>query len=223
MAILEFPPVCEADEYGILAIGGDLEVESLLLAYSSGIFPWPLDENYLTWFAPPERTLLFLDEVHVSRSLKKFRRKCSYRFSINTAFEEVVHCCAEMVNRGQQNGTWITGEMKEAYCDLHRAGYAHSIECFDGDELIGGMYGIAIAGMFAGESMFYRRPNASKLAFLYLIEYLQERKVPWIDCQVMTPLSKNFGARDLPRLEFMRLLDQELDRPVKLFHTGIYG
>ena len=214
MTVEAFPPVELADEDGILCIGGDLEVESLLLAYSSGIFPWPISKDTpLVWFSPPKRALLFLDRVKISRSLRRERAKDGYSFKIDSAFEQVMRCCAVSKNRKLGHSTWITAEMRKGYIALHRAGWCHSVECFYEGELAGGLYGVSIGGMFAGESMFYLKPNASKLALWHLIEYLRERNVGWIDCQQLTPLLRGFGAEEVERPEFIALLQTAIQRP----------
>jgi leucyl/phenylalanyl-tRNA--protein transferase len=219
MPIAQFPPVEEADDSGLLGIGGDVSVPSLLLAYQSGIFPWPIiDDDVLAWFAPPERSLLFLEEFHIPRSLQKERKKSSFQFTIDRAFDQVIHACSQAENRYDskgrpQNGTWITEEMVAGYQAFHQAGYAHSVECWDGSDLVGGLYGVSVGGMFAGESMFHKKSNASKLALLFLVDFLKEHSVPWIDCQVMTPLFESFGARDISRDAFMRLLKTSLSKP----------
>ena len=212
-AILEFPPVSRADSSGLLCVGGDVEVESLVLAYRSGIFPWPLDEQTLAWFAPPRRCILKFDKFHIARSLQKFRRQTALRCTVNRDFEGVIRACAELKNRGEQDGTWITSWMIDAYIELHRAGHAHSVECYDGTRLVGGVYGVGIGAFFAGESMFYREPNASKLALWYLTEWLREQGAEWIDCQQLTPLLKSFGAREVSRAEFMELLRTAVESP----------
>lgn len=217
MTILAFPPLEDADEHGLLAIGGDLEIDSLLLAYRSGIFPWPLDEETLAWFSPEKRTVLFLDQIHISQSLKKAQRRSTFSFALDRNFESVVRHCAEVKNRGKQKGTWITPAIVDAYIDLHRAGFCHSAECYEKEELVGGLYGVSIGAMFAGESMFYRRPNASKLAFVFLCEHLRKHEVKWIDCQVMTPFLSSFGAQEIPRKEFIKLLSHSLRRRVQAF------
>lgn len=219
MVVLEFPPVEYADEEsGLLALGGDLEVETLLLAYSKGIFPWPLFPNgELAWFAPSERALLFLKNFHVSRSLEKKRRLSSYSFRIDTAFERVVRACAEGKTRKGPKGTWITQEIVAAYIALHKAGFSHSVECFSGEELVGGLYGVSIGGMFAGESMFFLEPDASKLALCYLVDHLRERGAEWIDCQQQTSLLSQFGAVEIPRGEFEGLLVDAIRTKVTLF------
>ncbi len=218
MVIQSFPPVETADEIGLVAVGGDLEVESLLLAYRSGIFPWPVsDASTLTWFAPPERAVLLFDQFHVPRRLQRAQRSSAYRFAIDEAFEEVISACALSDNRKGQEGTWITGEMVEAYVRLHKAGYCHSVECYDGERLVGGLYGVAIGGMFAGESMFYREPNASKFSFCFLVEHLRAQGVTWLDCQQLTPLLHQFGATTLPRVQFMGLLEEAIKQEISLF------
>ncbi|RMG45150.1 MAG: leucyl/phenylalanyl-tRNA--protein transferase [Candidatus Dadabacteria bacterium] len=218
MVIKSFPPHELADEYGLLAVGGDCEVDSLLLAYRNGIFPWPVYDDILTWFSPPKRAVLFFKDLHIPRSLKKLRKKNLFTFAIDRNFNEVINQCATSPNRGDQSGTWITKQIIEGYIELHKAGYAHSIECYSEDKLVGGLYGVSIGAMFAGESMFYTEPNASKLALLYLIDYLRNQQVDWIDCQVMTPLLKQFGAIEIPRAEFLTLLNDAIARNVQPFN-----
>lgn len=220
MAIERFPPVEYADEHGLLALGGDLEVESLLLAYSSGIFPWPLGGGALReipWFAPPMRGVLFLKDYSPPRSLRKAERRGGFELRVNTAFRDVITNCAVANNRPGQRGSWITRHMVSAYTELHQAGYAHSIECFVGEELVGGLYGVGIGGMFAGESMFYRQPNASKLALNYLVEILRARGSEWIDCQQLTPFFSSLGAVEIERNRFMGLLREAVSRDLPPF------
>lgn len=217
MTIIQFPPVESANSDGLLMIGGDLEVPSLLLAYKTGVFPWPLHEGLLTWFSPPKRTVLFFDNFHIARRLRRLRQQSPFSFKIDKNFTKVIQNCAASNNRTGQSGTWITTQMIEAYITLHRAGYAHSFEAYYKDNLIGGVYGVAMGQMFAGESMFYLRPNASKLAFCFMIDYLQEHGCNWIDCQVMTPLLKSFGAVDISRTKFSQLLNEAINQPHRLF------
>ncbi len=217
MAILEFPPLESADRQGLLAVGGDLEVSSLLLAYRQGIFPWPIADDYLTWFSPPKRAVVFLEHMHISTSLKKERRKNWARLTINQAFAEVVESCAELTNRKDQEGTWITPAIKEAYLEMHRAGYAHSIECWERERLVGGVYGVSLQAMFAAESMFFRKPNASKFCLWYLHDYLTAHGVPWFDIQMLTPHMESMGAREIPRKDYIRLLNIQLSAKNELF------
>jgi leucyl/phenylalanyl-tRNA--protein transferase len=211
MAIKAFPPVDEADEHGLLAVGGDLEVSSLLLAYSNGIFPWPLSaDESLLWFSPAERAVLFVDDFHISKSLKTEIRRSQYTYRINSAFSEVIEYCSDCSLRANEEGTWIIDEMKSAYIALHRAGYAHSFECYEGNELVGGLYGVAIGSMFAGESMFHRKDNTSKLSLVFLMQTLKKLGAGWLDCQQMTPLIARFGARMIPRDDFIPLLDEAI-------------
>ena len=215
--ITKFPPISEADEHGLLAIGGDLEVGSLLLAYRSGIFPWPFNKNFLAWFSPPQRAVLFLDEFHVSRSLKKDLKKSEFIITIDQAFPEVIQRCAEMKNRKDQTGTWITDEMIEGYIEFHRAGYAHSVETWLDGKLVGGHYGVSIGKFYAAESMFYRAPNASKAGLVFIAEYLQERGISWIDFQALNPFTESIGAREIERAEFIKLLKVAVKSRKKLF------
>ena len=221
MVVTKFPDVEAADENGLLAIGGDLDPETLLLAYSQGIFPWPVDDDgEITWFSPPERTVLFLDRVRVPKSLEKERRRRQYVFGINSNFETVIDGCRKSL-RPYQFGTWITSEMRQAYVRLNRLGYAHSIECYSDQQPeskpIGGLYGVSIGGMFAGESMYYLEPNASKLSLWFLIERLAALGVPWIDCQQMTPLLASFGAVTIDRADFVKMVRQQVEKRAELF------
>ena len=206
MVITRFPPVDSADEHGLLAIGGDLEPESVLLAYKSGIFPWPLDEETLAWFSPPDRAVLFLDEFHISRRLRRTLKSSRFTTKRDNDFRTVIQRCAEMKNRGDQEGTWITREIINAYTTLHSMGFTHSFESYLDGELVGGLYGIQIGRFFAAESSFFRVPEASKIAMCSMVEYLRDEGISWFDCQVITPFSEGFGAREISRHEYMRLL-----------------
>lgn len=216
MAIVEFPPVETADEDGLLAVGGDLEPESILLAYSNGIFPWPLDEKLLAWFAPPQRAVIFIDEFHIGRSLKKALRREGFTCSVDRDFSKVIASCAEVQNRGEQGSTWITDELRDAYTQLHSLGFAHSFETYLGDTLVGGIYGVQLGRFFAAESSFYRRDNASKAAMISMVEYLRQQGIAWFDCQVLTSFSASFGAREIPRSDFMQLLGASTKQPGNL-------
>jgi leucyl/phenylalanyl-tRNA--protein transferase len=216
MVIEKFPPVEEAQPDGLLAVGGDLEVPSLLAAYKSGIFPWPPDDDILLWFAPPKRALIFLSDFHISKSTAKHLRRAEYSFAINENFSAVIEEC----RRGQTRpelGTWITPSMILAYKEMHRQGHCHSIECYYKKELVGGVYGVAIGGYFAAESMFYLQSNASKLALHHLVQYLAAKDVKWFDCQVINPFLASIGATEVPRKNFMSLLSEALTKNLTLF------
>lgn len=206
---LLFPPVHLADEGGLLAVGGDLSEERLLLAYRSGIFPWYSDDEPLLWWSPDPRLILLPDELHVSRRLARVVKQGLFNVTMDTAFEQVMRACAETPRPGQ-DGTWITEEMVAAYCALHASGYAHSVECWRDDELAGGLYGISIGSAFFGESMFSHVSDASKTALVALVEHVRSWPEVFIDCQVTTEHLSRMGAREIPRREFMRLLKRSL-------------
>jgi leucyl/phenylalanyl-tRNA--protein transferase len=206
-----FPDVCNADpETGLLAVGGDLEVDTLLEAYSSGIFPWPMEGYPLTWFSPQRRAVLFYDEIHISKSLGKFLKTTSYETTQNRDFDAVIRACGESP-RPNQTGTWITPEMLKAYRKLHQLGHAQSIEVWEDErgsrKLIAGIYGVDVGGVFSAESMFHKKTNASKLALLTLCKFDQMKGRTFLDVQVMTPHLKALGAREIDRTEFLGALD----------------
>jgi leucyl/phenylalanyl-tRNA--protein transferase len=203
-----FPPVDHAVKSGLLAVGGDLSPERLLAAYREGIFPWYGDGEPILWWSPDPRFVLFPDELRVSRSMRQFLKKGLVRFMFDRAFREVVAACGRP--RPGQPGTWITPEMREAYGALHDLGYAHSVEVWQGKELVGGLYGVSLGRAFFGESMFSAIPNASKAALITLVECLRERGFDLIDCQVETAHLAGLGARMIPRREFLALLKESL-------------
>ncbi len=207
MPILEFPDPNLADEDGILAVGGDLHPDSLLLAYRQGIFPWPVGRE-LAWFSPDPRAILPFDEIHLPRSLKSFLKKHPYRLSVNEAFPQVIAHCAKVKRNPitSGTGTWISPALRRAYEEFHSLGHAHSVEVWEGPELVGGIYGVLVGGAFAGESMFHLKPNTSKLALLHLVDWLKEKGLTWMDIQVMTPHMERLGARGIPRKKFLKLL-----------------
>ena len=214
--LVRFPDPRDSTPEGIVAVGGEPRPEYLREAYGRGIFPWPVEGYPLLWFSPPERAVLNFAELRVPRRLARERRRTRLSFTIDRAFERVIRACAE-VPRAHERGTWITPEIIAGYCEFHRRGHAHSVEAWDGDELVGGLYGVDAGGAFAGESMFYLRPNASKLALLFLIEHLRARGLDWLDIQVMTPHMQALGARLIPREEFLQLLARTQARGLKLF------
>ena len=206
-----FPPTehALADPNGLLAVGGDLSAERLLHAYQRGIFPWYEEGEPIMWWTPNPRAVLFPGELHISRSLRKFLNKCNWTLSLNRCFEDVVSACAELTD--QRSATWISSEIASAYLNLYRMGYAQSIEVFDGEELVGGLYGVTLGRVFFGESMFSRRANASKVALHYLCSKVPFPQLALIDCQVPNPHLESLGMTLIPRLEFEQLLQAHLD------------
>ncbi len=202
---IEFPDVELASPDGILAIGGDLSPERLLLAYRNGIFPWYSEGEPIVWYSPEKRMVLFPGKLKVSKSMKQLIRRGTYHITWNENFEEVIKACQESP-RKDQDGTWITEEMRLAYIRLHEMGHAKSVEVWREEELVGGLYGIDLGHVFCGESMFSREANTSKLAFIHLAEKLEKENYRLIDCQVYTAHLASLGAREIPRMEFTKLL-----------------
>jgi leucyl/phenylalanyl-tRNA--protein transferase len=201
---LYFPPVNLAGPDGLLAIGGDLSPERLLVAYRQGIFPW-YEGEYILWWCPDPRFVLFPREIKISKSMKSLLNKNAFEFTINKAFPEVIHECKKIKRRGQK-GTWITDDVEAAYIRMYELGYALSAEVWKGDRLVGGVYGIKLGKIFFGESMFATISNASKYALIKLVESLHEQGVELIDCQVYTEHLESLGARMITRNEFVRKL-----------------
>ena len=216
MALIQFPDPREAAYEGIVVLGGSLSVPNLLNAYCRGIFPWPIEGLPLPWFCPAERAILEFKDLHVSRSLRYARNHSRLRFTINQAFPTVIRACALAVRSGE-TGTWITPQIIRAYCELNQLGHAHSVEAWEDEALVGGIYGVEVDGAFGGESMFYVRPNASKLALLFLIDHLRSRGLDWMDIQMMTPHMEALGAKLITRDEFLERLALTRARGLKLF------
>ena len=204
-----FPSPELAEEDGLLAVGGDLSVERLILAYSMGIFPWYSNDSPILWWSPDPRLVLMPEDLRVSRSLRQTIKKGVFRITFDNAFEKVIRNCAGSPRRDEA-GTWITGGMIEAYCRLHDEGLAHSVESWAGSELAGGLYGVALGGVFFGESMFAKRSDASKVAFVKLVRQLAEWKFRIIDCQVTTRHLISLGAKEIPRSEFLKIVKKAL-------------
>jgi len=202
-----FPSHDESDKDGLIAIGGDLSVERLLHAYRSGIFPCFNDGQPLLWWSPDPRMILFPKNFKVSKSLKKTIFNKKFSITYNKSFEEVINCCSKIKREGQQ-GTWITKNMITAYRQLHKKGYAKSIEVWLGDQLVGGLYGIDLKekNIFCGESMFSKKNDASKIAFYYLVKKIQAKNYKLIDCQMYTSHLESLGAQEIPRNEFLKYL-----------------
>jgi leucyl/phenylalanyl-tRNA--protein transferase len=213
-ADLVFPRPDLAEPEGLLAVGGDLGVERLLLAYSLGIFPWFGEGDPILWWSPDPRMVLLPEDFHASRSLRRLHRQRRYTLTLDTAFPKVIAACADQP-RPSQDGTWITREMERAYIALHEAGFAHSVECWDGARLVGGLYGVSLGACFFGESMFSHEANASKLALWALVEQIRRWGFTLLDCQVHTPHLQSLGGRDLTRKRFLRLLKEALAHPTR--------
>lgn len=207
-----FPPHEYADRNGLLALGGDLKTETILSAYTQGIFPWPI-ENHLAWFSPPKRAILFFDQLKISRSIYRTFKNSNFEYRINNAFKEVISNCANSKNR---EGTWITVELAAAYTKLFDLGICHSFECYQDNRLVGGGYGLSIGTMFAAESMFYLESGASKLSLLAMIAYLSELGFTWIDCQQQSPHLAKFGAEVISRKEFLKILKLAIKKESKI-------
>jgi leucyl/phenylalanyl-tRNA--protein transferase len=203
---IEFPEVHFADQNGMLAVGGDLTIPRLKLAYESGIFPWYSSGEPILWFSPDPRMVLYPEDLKITKSMKQVLKSHRFRISYNEAFTEVIAHCKTIDRSSQgESGTWITNEMKEAYIALHHAGIAKSIEVWEGKELVGGLYGVEIGKVFCGESMFSKVSNASKLALIHLV---RENHYSLIDCQVYNPHLASLGAMEINRAKFLALLKQ---------------
>ena len=202
---LFFPPVSQTHSSGIIAIGGDLSPERLQLAYHSGIFPWFEDGEPITWWSPDPRMVLFLDELIVSKSMRNILNRNIFTVTFNQNFRDVISNCQE-IKRDGQNGTWITNDMIEAYCKLHELGIAKSVEVWKNNELVGGLYGIDLGHVFCGESMFSKVSNASKVAFVALVNQLKKDNYKLLDCQVYNEHLESLGCREIDREDFMKIL-----------------
>ena len=210
---LFFPPVSETDSDGILAIGGDLSAERLLLAYNSGIFPWFEAGEPVIWWSPNPRMVLFLDELVISKSMRNILNRNIFKVTFNQNFREVISNCQKSKRSGQ-NGTWITNDMIEAYCKLNELGKAKSVEVWQNDQLVGGLYGIDLGTVFCGESMFSKVSNASKVAFIALVKQLKAADYQLLDCQVYNEHLESLGCREIERLEFLKILKSNAVSPL---------
>jgi len=203
------PELAEAD--GLLAIGGDLSSDRLLMAYKMGIFPWYNEGEEILWWSPDPRFVLYPNELYVSKSMKKLIDKAIFKVTIDKNFEQVIRNC-KGISRSGQEGTWITDEMEQSYIKLYEKGIAHSVEVWDDNELVGGLYGIRLGNIFFGESMFSKKSNASKFGFIHWVRTLQQEGVKIIDCQIPTDHLSSLGAREIPRKAFLHLLRKNLDK-----------
>lgn len=205
---LYFPPVTQANRDGILAIGGDLSPERLLLAYKSGVFPWFDQGDPILWWSPNSRMVLFLDELIVSKSMRNVLNRNMFSVTFNQNFRDVISNCQKVKREGQY-GTWITNDMINSYCKLHEMGIAESVEVWQNEVLVGGLYGVNLGHVFCGESMFSLVSNASKVAFIALVEQLKKQNYKLLDCQVYNEHLESLGCREIKRTEFMKILQGE--------------
>jgi len=220
---VDFPNPQLADQHGLLAQGANLKVHTLLSAYQQGIFPWFNENQPILWWSPDPRLVLHTDQMYVSRSLKKTIRSNQFSISCGQAFKQVIDQCSQprestktdLLNENESQ-TWITSSMKDAYIDLHDQGYAQSIECWKNNELVGGLYGVTIAGMFFGESMFSKVSDSSKVALYYLCEFLKKNGTTWLDCQVESNHLSSLGAVNVSRNEFLNMIKLQQLSPKKL-------
>lgn len=218
---LTFPPVQFAEPDGLLAVGGDLRPERVLLAYKNGIFPWYGKEDPILWWSPDPRLVLFPSELHFSKSMRPLFNQRKYTITVDTQFDAVIEACGS-ISRDGQNGTWLVPAMLEAYKHLHQLGFAHSVEVWEGGNLVGGLYGVSLGRVFFGESMFSKAPNASKMGFIHFVQALQQLGFELVDCQVYTSHLASLGAREIPRREFIGHLRKYAQEPhLKGPWTGI--
>ena len=203
-----FPTAENTDENGILALGGDLSPERLLAAYRNGIFPWYNEGEPIIWYCPNPRMVLFFDKLKVSKSLKKIIKKDLFTITFNTHFQEVIQAC-KSIDRKEASGTWITDDMEKAYLNLHKKGIAKSVEVWQNDKLVGGLYGIDLGTVFCGESMFSRVSNASKVGFVYLVEKLKKEQYKLLDCQMYNEHLASLGAEEINRALFLNILQKD--------------
>ena len=212
---ISFPPVRFAEKSGLLAVGGDLSAKRLLKAYRNGIFPWYSEGDPILWWSPDPRLILLPEELKIPRSLRKVIKKEKYKITFDLAFSEVIRNCAT-IRTEKDEPTWLVEQMIEAYSTLHQSGYAHSIEAWNGEELVGGLYGVGLGKCFFGESMFTRQPDASKAAFVFLVEHLKKEGFHFIDCQVTTHHLLRFGAKEISRADFLIRLNTALKEPTRV-------
>jgi leucyl/phenylalanyl-tRNA---protein transferase len=213
--VIVFPDPRQADDDGLLCVGGDLKVDTLVSAYSRGIFPWPQEGLPLLWFSPLRRGILDFEDVHWPRRFLRELKDDSYQITFDQAFGEVIQECAK-IPRAHESGTWILPPIVGAYERFHRAGYAHSVECWRGGKLVGGLYGVYVGGVFAGESMFHKESSASKRCLYALVQKLQAAGLKWMDIQMVTPVLETFGGKYISREEFLERVARAKDAPPQI-------
>ena len=204
---LWFPPRYEYEDHGVIAIGGDLSVGRLLMAYKNGIFPWNNPDEEIAWWCPAERMVLRPSEVRITKSSRNLLNRNKFRVTADTCFEEVIDQCQKIKRPGQEGPTWLTDELKESMIQIHRMGYAHSIEVFENDQLVGGLYGLSFGKMFYGDSMFSQVSNASKIGFIHLCRMLEHQNFDLLDCQIYNEHLETLGAYNIPRNAYLNLIE----------------
>ena len=219
---LSFPDPELANEDGILAVGGDLSVERLLLAYQIGLFPWYNPEDPILWWSPDPRFVLFPSELKIAKSMRSYFNQRKFEVTFDQEFEKVIRACKEQYRKGQGGGTWISEDMVEAYCALHKEGFAHSVEVWKDKELVGGLYGVCLGKIFFGESMFSNVNNASKVGFIALVRMLEDKGFNLIDCQQETQHLKSLGGRSISRSDFLQIVsDNKKEKVMRGNWSGI--
>ncbi len=216
---LVFPDPRAATDEGLLCVGGDLRVATLAEAYGRGIFPWPQDGYPLLWFSPPRRGVIDFKDARFPRRFLRETKRPPFTFTFNAAFAQVIEACAT-VPRAHETGTWISPDMRRAYIRFHEAGFAHSVEAWRDGELVGGLYGVYVSGVFSGESMFFRAPNASKHCLFRLIRHLQAKGLAWMDTQMVTPLVESIGGKYVTRDDFLARLAAARGNPARIISEG---
>jgi len=224
MPVEAFPNPSSAGDDGIVAVGGDLHPQSLMMAYRQGIFPWPMEGLPLVWFCPKERGILVFEKLTISKSFRKILQNHSFKITKDEAFEEVIHQCAVVPRKDHSENaidrdskTWITEELEQAYVHFHELGHAHSFEVWRNGKLVGGIYGVAVEGVFSAESMFHKVDNASKVCLVHLIEHLKTAGATWMDIQMVTPHMELLGASVMSRDDFLEKLAMTQSQKLKLF------
>jgi len=215
MPVVTFPPIDNATKDGLVAVGGDLDIYTLVEAYNQGIFPWPIGEDYpMAWFSPDPRGILEVADLHVPKSLKKFLKNNPYTITFNQAFSEVLWECKE-IKRPHQDSTWITDEIMDSFTQLYCHHLAYSVETWLNHELVGGLYGFVSGNVITGESMFHKAENASKIALIFLLQHLEKHHIPFLDTQMITPVVKSLGGKEIRRSEFIKRLNLLKKMPLR--------
>lgn len=220
MSLIHFPDPRTSNEDGLLLIGGDLSCQNLVRAYSIGVFPWPQPDLPLLWFSPLQRGVIDFHEFHIPKRLKAYLKNAPFEITIDQNFRGVMEACSQ-AHRKMESGTWILPEMIEAYTRLHESGYAHSFECWQEGDLVGGLYGVYIHSVFSGESMFFKKSHASKKCLIAAIEHLSRMGLKWMDVQMVTPVVQSFGGKYISRNEFLNRMEEQREKNIPFVSHGV--